>query len=170
MSTFVAVGNARQPFTRLLEAVHQILPVLPKPVIVQYGHGEFTCPDASCQAMDFVDMERFSALVEKAEVLILHAGAGSIIHALSAEKKPIVMPRRSEYGEHVNDHQCEFANALAMEDRVIVVENVKELTAAVARSDIKTETEKTAQHPAMLEQIDKLLKELDLSISGHSER
>jgi hypothetical protein len=36
MSTFVSVGNATQSFSRLLDAVIDIAPTLPQPVIFQY--------------------------------------------------------------------------------------------------------------------------------------
>lgn len=51
-------------------------------------------------------------LMEKAEwadVIVSHAGVGSILSALQAGKVPIVVPRRREYGEHVDDHQIEIA-------------------------------------------------------------
>ena len=41
---------------------------------------------------------------------------------------PIVVPRQKQYGEHVNDHQLEFARAVAeRQGNIIVVENVEAL-------------------------------------------
>ena len=94
MSTFVSVGNANQPFSRLLEAVAILAEQggLPLPVIVQHGHTPFV--STSCKAIDFMAMEDFSEYVQSAELLIIHAGAGSMIHACQAGKVPVVMPRR----------------------------------------------------------------------------
>jgi beta-1,4-N-acetylglucosaminyltransferase len=121
VSTFVSVGNATQPFTRLLEAVCSLAPQLPQPVFVQFGSAQsFVCP--RCAGVGFLKMGEFAQRVNEAELLILHAGAGSVIHAVHAGKVPVVMPRRAKYGEHVDDHQLEFARALAEVGKVVMVE------------------------------------------------
>ena len=118
MSTFVSVGNATQPFLRLLQAVAAIAPQLPQPVFIQYGAAAgFAVPHCECR--DFLAMEDFAEKVRQAELLILHAGAGSVIHAIHAGKVPVVMPRRLALGEHVDDHQCEFAEELAQLERIV---------------------------------------------------
>src|SRR4051794_18675758 len=103
VSTYVSVGNATQPFPRLLDAVIKIAYRLPQPVIVQHGSTPFT--STHCIASPFVQMGEFERLIEQAELLILHAGAGSVIHAARAGKVPVVMPRRVQFAELVDDHQ-----------------------------------------------------------------
>jgi UDP-N-acetylglucosamine transferase subunit ALG13 len=129
MSTFVSVGNAHQAFTRLLDAIAAIAQSLPQPVVVQHGHTVFESP--ICKAVEFLDLVSFEAAVSEADVLILHAGAGSVIHALCTGKVPIVVPRRAEFAEHVDNHQVEFARRLASTGRVVVVDDVRELEAAI---------------------------------------
>lgn len=149
MSTFVSLGNAHQPFIRLLEAVAHLAPTLPQPVVVQYGYTPFQ--DEGCEAIAFVDMARFECEVERAELLILHAGAGSVIHALRAGKVPVVAPRLARHGEHVNDHQLEFARELAKAGRIVMLEDVSLLAQAVteARARQQAAQEKQAE-PALL--------------------
>lgn len=129
MSTFVSVGNAKQPFRRLLDAVAHLAPHLPQPVIVQHGHTPFA--SAACQVTAFMGMEEFARHIETAELLILHAGAGSVIHAIEAGKRPVVMPRRADLGEHVNNHQIEFARALAEAGKVVVADSPECLGGAI---------------------------------------
>lgn len=129
MTTFVSVGNATQPFNRLIEAVIRIVPKLPQPVVVQHGNSPFQ--EAGCISRPFMEMTDFIQHVEAAELLILHAGAGSVIHAIQAGKVPVIMPRREKYGEHIDDHQLEFARALSEEGKVIVVEEPADLEGAV---------------------------------------
>lgn len=131
MSTFVSVGNAKQPFRRLLDAVAHLVPHLPQPVIVQHGHTPFA--SAACQVTAFMGMEEFARHIKTAELLILHAGAGSVIHAIEAGKRPVVMPRRADLGEHVNDHQIEFSRALAEAGKVVVAESPECLGEAIAK-------------------------------------
>lgn len=129
MSTFVSVGNAKQPFTRLLDGILRILPSLPKPVVVQHGHTPFFAKD--CVAYPFVGEAEFGRHVAEAELVILHGGAGSVIHAVHAGKIPVVMARRGKYGEHVDDHQVEFVSALAVSGKVILAKEPEDLNAAV---------------------------------------
>ena len=84
--------------------------------------GEFVC---------FLGMEEFADQMNRAELVILHAGAGSVIHAIQTGKVPVIMPRRQEYGEHVNNHQLEFARALAGTGKAVIAKEPKELEAAV---------------------------------------
>ncbi|MFH1635548.1 MAG: hypothetical protein ABIG63_16275, partial [Chloroflexota bacterium] len=74
--TFVSVGNATQPFNRLLDQVLRIASTLPQPVVVQ--HGSSTFRGAGCIPRQFMEMEEFGQFVSEAELLILHAGAGSV--------------------------------------------------------------------------------------------
>ena len=128
MSTFVSIGNAHQPFGRLLEAVRRAAERLPQPLVVQHGYTPFD--DPVCTRVPFLSMEEFIRCVRDADLLIMHAGAGSVIHAVGAGKIPVIMPRRAAYGEHVNDHQVEFAQALMATGKVIVVENPDDLERA----------------------------------------
>lgn len=132
VSTFITVGNAHQSFARLLDAVTCILPDLPQPVVVQHGYTPFQSQHAEC--FPFVDADRFALEVARAEVLIMHAGAGSVIHALAAGKMPVVAPRLACYGEHVNNHQQEFARELAKLGRIILIEDMADLQAAIAEA------------------------------------
>lgn len=119
MSTFVSVGNAKQPFSRLLDHVRASVPELPAPVFVQHGHTPWqTMPGVESSA--FLSMEDFAQRVQSAQVVILHAGAGSVIHALRAGKIPILVPRRPDLAEHIDNHQSEFARELAAAGKVVL--------------------------------------------------
>lgn len=134
--TFVSVGNCKQAFSRLLEAVKIQAEFLPKPILVQHGHTPFFAEE--CHGMDFVNMDAFTRYIDNAEILIFHAGAGSIHHALQKGKHPIVMPRRAEFGEHVNNHQVVFANMLHSAGKVLIVENADELSVAIRKVQVDT--------------------------------
>ena len=135
MTTFVSVGNAHQPFGRLLEAVRRVAARLPQPVVVQHGYTAFD--DPTCTCVSFLGMEDFVQQVRDAELLIMHAGAGSVIHAVEAGKIPVIMPRHAKLGEHTHDHQVEFAHALATAGKVIVVEHPDDLEQAVAAASAR---------------------------------
>lgn len=135
MTTFVSVGNALQPFSRLLNEVVRILDQLPQPVVVQHGHTPFRGP--GCVARDFVNPVEYSELMASSSLLILHAGAGSVLNAIRAGRVPVVVPRLQAHAEHVNDHQVEFARQLARAGCVELVEDVRDLPQAVRRAQIR---------------------------------
>jgi UDP-N-acetylglucosamine transferase subunit ALG13 len=148
VSTFVSVGNALQPFSRLLDAVARHADAWPQPVIVQFGHTQFSFEKSV--AYRFLDMPEFSRMVEQAELLVMHAGAGSVIHAIHAGKLPVVMPRRVRYGEHIDDHQLEFSHALASMNRVILAEEPEDLPAAVSNALVRAVNRQVSAEPVIV--------------------
>jgi beta-1,4-N-acetylglucosaminyltransferase len=128
MSTFVAVGNAHQPFARLLRAVTANVDILPRPILVQHGHTEFFHPE--CTAAGFVSQPDFDLAI-RSEIVIVHAGAGSVLQCLWAGRLPIVMPRLRQFGEHVDDHQVDLAEVLDQRGRVKRIDDAEGLRRAL---------------------------------------
>lgn len=162
MSTFVSIGNAPQSFTRLLEGVRRIAAELPQPVVVQHGHS--ILHDGGCQLVPFMGMEEFIQHINSSELLILHAGAGSLIHAIKAGKIPVVMPRRAIFGEHVDDHQVEFAQSMAMIGKVVVAEGPDDLMKAAEEAMAKQKLVLRNEHskdsiPPLISIVGRLLNE-----------
>jgi len=133
--TFVSIGNGKQYFSRLLNAVEQNISHLPHPVLIQCGHTPFVSQQGT--VVDFVNMDDFLLHVAQAEVLILHAGAGSVLNAIKAGKRPIVMPRIAKWDEVVNDHQIPLAKMLHEEGKVWMVENADQLQTAIIKTRIE---------------------------------
>lgn len=66
--------------------------------------------------------------VEEARIVITHGGPASFIMPLQIGKTPIVVPRQHKFGEHVNNHQVEFArNVEKRMGTIIDVEDVETL-------------------------------------------
>lgn len=129
MSTFIALGNAHQPFTRLLQFIESHIELFPPPVIVQRGHTPWSSGRMCC--VEFVGMEEFEQLIQAADVVIMQAGGGAVLQAVAAGKIPIVVPRRGSLGEHVDDHQVENGLALAASGRVVFAEHPDDIPAAL---------------------------------------
>ena len=144
VTTFVTIGNATQPFGRLLDAVTAYAKEWPQPVTVQHGNTPFN--SAHCVSRAFLEMSEFSELVEQSRLLIMHAGAGSLLHAIRVGKVPVVMPRRTKYGEIIDDHQLEFAKALADMGMVILAEEPRDLPQAVTEALSKPTRPKSEIH------------------------
>ncbi len=165
MSTLVSVGNATQPFARLLRAVRAMLPRLPQPVVVQHGSTPF--PPAGCRAMPFLEMTEFDRLVRDSSLLIVHGGAGSVIHAVRAGKVPVVMPRRARDNEVVDDHQLEFALQLERLGRIVLAPEEQDLENAVAKAlERQANRPGNAELPLMLRLVRARIEEIASAEKG----
>jgi UDP-N-acetylglucosamine--N-acetylmuramyl-(pentapeptide) pyrophosphoryl-undecaprenol N-acetylglucosamine transferase len=128
VGTFVAVGTRDEPFDRLIAAVERAAAagVLPAPAHGQCGSSVLDAPSLSLD--QFLPPERIAAAVADARFIVCHAGSGMIAAALRAGRRPLVMPRLRQHGEHVDDHQLQLVEKLG--DMGLVVPLEGEITAA----------------------------------------
>ena len=110
-SIFASLGNARQPFNRFLQMVDEAAERAGMRTLLQTGHSTYR-PKAA-DAVDFVTRPEFEELVRAADSVIMHAGVGSVMTALQLGKIPIVVPRRLDHGEHIDNHQFQLAAELS---------------------------------------------------------
>jgi UDP-N-acetylglucosamine transferase subunit ALG13 len=98
-------------------------------------------PPGAVEAHAFMEFPQVIESMESAEAVVCHAGAGSILCALRAGHTPVVVPRLKRFQETVDDHQVEFSRALAAEGKVIAVEDLNRLQAAVASAPARRSAE-----------------------------
>ncbi|TNE34529.1 MAG: hypothetical protein EP348_10750 [Alphaproteobacteria bacterium] len=82
---------------------------------------------------DFIAPDEFNRRYEEADLIIAHAGMGSIISALTMAKPIVIMPRKAVLGEHRNDHQLATAEKFADRSGVYVAWNETELPGLLDR-------------------------------------
>ncbi len=78
-----------------------------------------------------VPHDELERLLDEAAVVVCHGGPGAITEARRRGLVPIVVPRRDDLGEHVDDHQVRFARRMAREGLIVVAETEAQLRAAV---------------------------------------
>ena len=112
---FMTVGTIL-PFDRLTKALDDWAAAQDSPpeIFAQVG----TLQADSYRPTSFKWTERvtpteFRARVEQAELTITHAGIGTIVTALTLATPVLMVPRRADLGEHVNDHQLETVKRFA---------------------------------------------------------
>ena len=71
----------------------------------------------------FVSPNEYRTKYNEAELIIGHAGMGSIISALVKATPILIMPRRSKYHETRNDHQVSTAIKFSKHKGVFVADN-----------------------------------------------
>ena len=102
---------------------------------MQYGFS--TYPLKNCEAYQFLEFERMRQLMSHADAVVSHAGVGSIMLALAAGKRPVAAPRLYRFGEHVDDHQVEIAQAFAEVGKVVLFMPGHELSSKIAEAGDK---------------------------------
>ncbi len=124
---FVTLGNDKHKFNRLLNQIVSLSKDAPAyKFMVQSGHTDFQEKD-NLKFKSFFDKETFYKNIKEASLVISHAGAGTLIKLIQANKKPIVVPRLLKFNEHLNDHQLEIANEFRKKDLCYLVKNIKDL-------------------------------------------
>jgi beta-1,4-N-acetylglucosaminyltransferase len=137
---FATVGSTQIPFERFIRA----LETLPgDQLLVQ--HGPVPPPAGAARANAFMQFPEMIESMEAADVVVCHAGAGSILCALRAGHTPVVVPRLKRYDETVDDHQVEFSRALAAEGKVIAVEDLSRLSEAVEAAPARRRPEERSE-------------------------
>lgn len=71
--------------------------------------------------------------MRQARAVVVHGGIGSVLLAHACGKRPIVVPRRADLGENIDDHQLAFARRLADAELITLVEDPEQLPATLAR-------------------------------------
>jgi len=124
----VTIGTNEQPFDRLVRAVSEL--ETSEPLFVQYGSSTITSGPGDWR--DYLGFDELASRMRDARVVICHAGVGSIMLARQCKRRPIVMPRRVDRLEAVDDHQLLLAQRLHASGLVTLVEDEGDLAEAIA--------------------------------------
>ena len=126
MNLFVTVG-AQMPFDRLIAAIDRWAASQPGHQIVAQVHEQSTFRPRHIEAHRFFAPPDFEAACAEADVIIGHAGIGTLFAALQLGKTIIVMPRDPGLRETRNDHQAATARRFERFDGVMVAWDEAEL-------------------------------------------
>jgi UDP-N-acetylglucosamine transferase subunit ALG13 len=101
-------------------------------VLAQTGSDPEYRP-ATLQCFVSVPPRRYAELVSRCELLVAHAGMGSVLTALEHGKPMILMPRRGALHETRNDHQVSTLRWLQDKPGIYAAEDEIDLKAALDR-------------------------------------
>ncbi|WP_341926713.1 glycosyltransferase [Nocardioides psychrotolerans] len=116
----VFVGTDHHPFDRVLGWADAVAAHGRHRWFVQ--HGSTSLP-GSLDGEGILSTTAMSELLERADAVVTHAGPGMIMEARAAGHLPIVVPRDSGLGEHVDDHQLRFARRVGDSGLVTLVQD-----------------------------------------------
>ena len=133
MNIFITVG-AQMPFDRLIEAVDAWAAsqqgVDRHSLFAQIGETGYR--PAHIEFVEMLEPPEFRKRVLWADVLVAHAGIGSILTALQYGKPILVMPRLGRLKETRNDHQVATALRFKEMNKVAVAMDESEIPAQLA--------------------------------------
>ena len=121
---FLTVGS-ELPFTRLVKAVDQWCGInKQQKVFAQIGpSGSDGYRPINFEWEEFVSPREYHQKYNQAELIIAHAGMGSIITALEMSKPIFIRARLAALHEARNDHQVATANRFSERKGVIVADD-----------------------------------------------
>lgn len=131
---FVTVGT-QLPFDRLMQGMDMWAEAHPDTEIFaqtsELGADNYT-PRHYAHAPR-VSPTEFDRRCAEAQVIVAHAGTGSLIGAMTLGKPILVMPRRAEFREHRNDHQLATVDRFGSREGVHVATTPEEVGPALDR-------------------------------------
>ena len=108
---FLTVGTL-YPFDRLVEFVDQAVEIgyLKDKIFAQIGSS--VCKPRNFEYVATLERDDYEKCFRESSAIISHAGMGTITMALRYQKPLLAIPREKKYGEIVNNHQIDTAEAL----------------------------------------------------------
>ena len=129
----VMLGTQNNDFHRLLDEIERNIENgnSNEEVIVQAGFTKYK--SNKMKIFDVTSKKNLEDLIKKADLIITHAGVGSIEMSLEQNKKVIAVPRLKKYKEHVNDHQKDIEGEFNKRGWIIGINDVSELGIALKK-------------------------------------
>lgn len=140
LKVFVTVGFERRPFDRLLMTIDNGIEEgkIPDDTFIQIGHSKYL--PRICSYQRFLKFNEMEQKVKNSDIIIAHAGVGTILLCLRHNKIPILFPRDAILKEHVDNHQLEFCRIMEKQKRALVAYHSKDLFEAVSNYDLLSKT------------------------------
>jgi exopolysaccharide biosynthesis glucuronosyltransferase PssE len=127
---FVTVGSLF-PFDRLVRLVDELAPTMPEQqFFAQIFTGAYE--PVNMPYARLVTRREFTEKMLSADVIVAHAGMGSVISAMEMGKPVVLVPRVFEWGEHTTDHQMATARWLEGRPGINVCIRGEDLGATIA--------------------------------------
>ncbi len=124
---FVTLGTQKFQMNRLVKAVDELAGSRAVKEEFYLQIGSSTYKPKNCRYSEFMDANEYDDNIKNCSMLITHAGVGTIITGIKADKPVIVVPRLAKFGEHVDDHQTQIAEAFSNKGSVLSCTDIDEL-------------------------------------------
>lgn len=128
--------------------VRRLVDVLPPDADVLWQTGATAVSEFGIDGLESVPTSELESAIARADVVVAHAGTGAALTCLGQGRRPVLVPRESARGEHVDDHQAQTAAYLS---RLELAEacSVDDLTPALLEGATAWTIERSAHPPAI---------------------
>lgn len=153
---FATVG-AILPLHRLERAVVALKQAgrIPEEVILQVGNSDLPRPQVDgLTIVETLPFDQLQEILKRADLVVCHAGTGSIITALSQCCGVVAMPRLVSAGDSYDDHQSEIAEVFAERGLIAVAEDAETLAQALDRARRAPRHRAVMDHSALMVQLE----------------
>ena len=127
------VGTDHHPFDRLVRWVDEWYSSRRSNEIrclLQRGTSQ---PPLHVPSTDYLPYHELEAALRDARAVVCHGGPATIMACIATGTRPIVVPRRRDLGEHVDDHQVSFARRIVDEGTIALAETQESFEALLDR-------------------------------------
>lgn len=135
---FVSLGTQDKPFNRIIDYVislkENLKELQSEKIIIQLGQTKLIKSEnerieklENIIIYDMLKPEKMKDIIKDSDIIITHAGVGTIMECLEMGKEIIVVPRKVENLEHVNNHQEEIAFEMEKKGFLTKVDTYEEL-------------------------------------------
>jgi UDP-N-acetylglucosamine--N-acetylmuramyl-(pentapeptide) pyrophosphoryl-undecaprenol N-acetylglucosamine transferase len=144
----VTVGTSRgYGFRRLIE---RLVEVLPRDAEVLWQTGDTDTAGLGISGHVEIPSAELAGAMADADLVIAHAGIGSAVAAFEAGQRPLLVPRRLAFREHVDDHQTQIAEYLVARG-LAVSSDADDLTLSLLMTAARRQIAKRTPPPFKLE-------------------
>jgi len=127
---FITIGT-QAPFDRLIRALDECaLAYKDHDFIAQVIPSDYEIKNM--KVLGFIPPKEFDRYISEADLIISHAGMGTILSSLTKGKPLLIFPRLAKYHEHRNDHQLATATKFQYLNYVYTAFDTEELKAKLA--------------------------------------
>ncbi len=129
---FVTVGSML-PFDRLVQSMDNWSKSnRDEKVVCQIGGGNYIPENMEWHRM--LTSSKFMDLVSQCDLLVAHAGMGSVFSAIEYNKPVLLVPRYADTGEHTTDHQIHTADWLRKNKELIISYRDDDISAKISEA------------------------------------
>lgn len=127
---FVTIGSMF-PFDRLIREMDRWAETTgERDMLAQIGTGSYV--PRHMRHVRKLSQPDFAQAMAGAEMIVAHAGMGTVITAGRLGRPLVLLPRRKDWGEHTTDHQIATANWLRGKPGIFVADGDADLPDAIA--------------------------------------
>ena len=129
---FVCIGSRDYQFNRLLKALDELVASgeITEEIFAQIGQSQYLPQHYSWER--YLDSQTFRQYQQTADLVISHAGVGTLLSSLKMGKSVVAVPRYAKFGEHIDDHQTQIAEVLSGEGYLYQVKDMADLGKVIA--------------------------------------